>query len=444
MLPNFNNASSYNANNINRSSYTLNDLFLDVAKENRKDQYVVLRRDTTYAACWSALCEILDAAIDKQRNVILPGVGSIYYRVFNLGICIPFFEIDEKFVKTYGLKSNKKKMHQRGGNGGNGSSIKINRKIGSQYSGIDPIVFELAYKRMFTKIGSVMESGSRVDINFRVGNMICDNLKPEFNFLHRVESKNKVATLSSHSNKNVHTSNKKNNMELLPLAAFVPPGSALQRGEGDNTTRGGISTATSTLSHIPNASRRIKLEHVPQPPPEGTKRRIGDTGKKMPAGGRLLKNPSDATLVAIKFGKPKVASKNDKIVKNAKYPALLDAFTRTQLAVIEDIIYLRKVADRIGGHYTPEARSIAFDLDRGILVHRSTDPKAPSASDGFTDILLSPRATGERNNVPHTNYSEKESLIRKEELVSFNNNRSNKAWWTQPMPQLMLNKHNGA
>ena len=78
MLPNFNNTSSYNANNINRSSYTLNDLFLDVAKENRKDQYVVLRRDTTYAACWSALCEILDAAVDKQRNVVLPGVGSIY------------------------------------------------------------------------------------------------------------------------------------------------------------------------------------------------------------------------------------------------------------------------------------------------------------------------------------------------------------------------------
>ena len=97
--------------------------------ENRKDQYVVLRRDTTYAACWSALCEILDAAVDKQRNVILPGVGSIYYRVFNLGICIPFFEIDEKFVKTYGLKSNKKKMHQRGGSGGKGSSIKINITI---------------------------------------------------------------------------------------------------------------------------------------------------------------------------------------------------------------------------------------------------------------------------------------------------------------------------
>ena len=96
----------------------------------------------------------------------------------------------------------------------------------------------------------------------------------------------------------------------------------------------------------------IKLEHVPKPPPKGTKRRIGDTGQKMPAGGRLLKNPSDATLVGMKFERPKQIQGKDGIEPNDKYPPLMDAFTRTQLAVIEDIIYLRKVADRIGALHT--------------------------------------------------------------------------------------------
>ena len=425
MLPTFNNITTNKQYNNNNNTYTLNDLFSDLAKDHRKDQYVLLRRDNTYAACWGAICEILDAAVDKQRNVVIPGFGSVYYRVFNLGICIPFFEIDDNFVRLYELNANKKKMHQRGGSGGKGSTIKINRKIGSQYSGIDPKVFEMAYKRMFTKIGLVMKSGLRVDINFRVGNMICEDLKPVFNFQHRVESKNKTSMLKT-NNRNVN-----NMMELIPL-----DGSTYQ-DDRDITTHSRITTATSTLSHIPNTSRRIKLEHVPQPPPKGTKRRIGDTGKKMPAGGRLLKNPSDATLVALKFEKPKPILSNDEIQPNPKYPALLDAFTRTELAVIEDIIYLRKVADRIGGHYTPEARSIAFDLARGTLVHRSTDPKAPTASDGYTDILLSPRALsnnnvnngrggdGSNNNGMRNNQGGKESMLRREELVGLGNDSNN-------------------
>ena len=69
-------------------------------------------------------------------------------------------------------------------------------------------------------------------------------------------------------------------------------------------SRDGLSTATSTLSHIPNTSQTHKIRARAKPPPKGTKRRIGDTGQKMPAGGRLLKNPSDATLVGMKFERP--------------------------------------------------------------------------------------------------------------------------------------------
>ena len=159
-----------------------------------------------------------------------------------------------------------------------------------------------------------MQNGRNVDIDFRVGNMICKNKKTEFNFLHRIESK------GQNSNKygdNTATS-KLGDISLVAI-------------NQDNIikSRDGLSTATSTLSHIPNTSRRIKLEHVPKPPPKGTKRRIGDTGQKMPAGGRLLKNPSDATLVGMKFERPKQIQGKDGIEPNDKYPPLMDAFTHT-------------------------------------------------------------------------------------------------------------------
>ena len=142
MLPTFNNITTNKQYNNNNNTYTLNDLFSDLAKDHRKDQYVILRRDNTYAACWGAICEILDAAVDKQRNVVIPGFGSVYYRVFNLGICIPFFEIDDNFVRLYELNANKKKMHQRGGSGGKGSTIKINRKILADISVNDKKAFQ--------------------------------------------------------------------------------------------------------------------------------------------------------------------------------------------------------------------------------------------------------------------------------------------------------------
>ena len=110
----------------------------------------------------------------------------------------------------------------------------------------------------------------------------------------------------------------------------------------------------------------------------------------------------------------------------------MDAFTRTQLAVIEDIIYLRKVADRIGGHYTPEARSVAFDVDRGILVHRSTDPRAPASSDGFVDIMLSPRVPSNMDEAVNL-FPSKEPMIRTGEHVLQNND-------SDPTPFLGMSK----
>ena len=91
------------------STYSLGDLFIDLAATHRKDRYAALRRDTTYAECWKAICNILDSAIDKQSPVILPGLGSVHYRVFNLGICIPYFQIDERFAEKSGLSVDRKK-----------------------------------------------------------------------------------------------------------------------------------------------------------------------------------------------------------------------------------------------------------------------------------------------------------------------------------------------
>ena len=50
------------------------------------------------------------------------------------------------------------------------------------YSGLDPTIFEIAYKRVFGKIGTAMQNGRNVDIDFRVGNMILKTKKTEFNF----------------------------------------------------------------------------------------------------------------------------------------------------------------------------------------------------------------------------------------------------------------------
>ena len=84
------------------------------------------------------------------------------------------------------------------------------------------------------------------------------------------------------------------------------------------------------------------------------------------------------------------------------------------------------------GHYTPEARSVAFDVDRGILVHRSTDPRAPASSDGFVDIMLSPRVPNNMDEAVNL-FPSKEPMVRTAEHVLQNND-------SDPTPFLGMSK----
>lgn len=353
------------------STYSLGDLFIDLAARNRKDRYAALRRDTTYAECWKAICNILDSAIDKQSPVILPGLGSVHYRVFNLGICIPYFQIDERFAEKSGLSVDRKK-HLWANGAKSSPTIKINKVLGGEHAGVDSEVFGHAYKRMVDRVGEVLRGGSSVTLDFGVGTFVCENGTSNFEFLHRLEARKKPMPASTIS---------------LPLKYS--------------------NTSTSMLSHIPETSRRIKFEHAPKPPSTSS-RRLGIA----PGGGRQLTNPSESKAVSLKMsnllspvfvedGGEKTQTRDscfvidvspNKTFGEGSYPPLLDGFARTRCAVVEDILYSRNVVDRIGGHYTTSARSVGFDSNRGLIVVRKTDSRAPEATDGFTNMLLSPRA----------------------------------------------------
>ena len=174
--------------NTPESMYSVGDLFVDLSAKYSRDRFAALRSDSTYAQCWKAICNILDAAVDKQRPVKLPGFGEVTYRIFNLGICIPHFHMNEKFLKRNGLAAEKQKIYQRDGKK-LGPTIKINKQLGGQYAGFEPDIFGQAYERMLAKIEEVMSSGTTISLDFGVGTFYCENYKATFEFVHRLENK---------------------------------------------------------------------------------------------------------------------------------------------------------------------------------------------------------------------------------------------------------------
>ena len=369
--------------NTPESMYSVGDLFVDLSAKYSRDRFAALRSDSTYAQCWKAICNILDAAVDKQRPVKLPGFGEVTYRIFNLGICIPHFHMNEKFLKRNGLAAEKQKIYQRDGKK-LGPTIKINKQLGGQYAGFEPDIFGQAYERMLAKIEEVMSSGTTISLDFGVGTFYCENYKATFEFVHRLE-------------------NKPGNDEALSMFPLENYGRGSATGGNKRLT---TAASSSLLSNLPETSRRIKLGRVPKPPPQGSRRKSGRSNTDHPGTGRMLTDPSKASMVAMRFNTSRrpdgqrhgFKSQEHRMVPKrerkfrGKYPPLLDEYARTRCAVVEDIVYLRKIVDRIGSHYTQAARSVGFDADRGIIVVRKSDSKAPTASDGFTDMMLSPRA----------------------------------------------------
>ena len=280
-------------------------------------------------------------------------------------------------------RKEKQKIYQRDGKK-LGPTIKINKQLGGQYAGFEPDIFGQAYERMLAKIEEVMSSGTTISLDFGVGTFYCENYKATFEFVHRLE-------------------NKPGNDEALSMFPLENYGRGSATGGNKRLT---TAASSSLLSNLPETSRRIKLGRVPKPPPQGSRRKSGRSNTDHPGTGRMLTDPSKASMVAMRFNTSRrpdgqrhgFKSQEHRMVPKrerkfrGKYPPLLDEYARTRCAVVEDIVYLRKIVDRIGSHYTQAARSVGFDADRGIIVVRKSDSKAPTASDGFTDMMLSPWA----------------------------------------------------
>ena len=62
-----------------------------------------LGKRSTYVAAFQSLTIELDEAASTLVPITVPGFGIFGYRLYNLGISIPFFDVNPKFANTFHL-----------------------------------------------------------------------------------------------------------------------------------------------------------------------------------------------------------------------------------------------------------------------------------------------------------------------------------------------------
>ena len=95
------------------SYYTEDELFIDCTSRYISDaggRFVLtnhLLDNKTYSGVWGALVSWMELSMSEGYSVVIPRFFSIYFRVYNMGISIPNFELHTKFAQTYNLTQNK-------------------------------------------------------------------------------------------------------------------------------------------------------------------------------------------------------------------------------------------------------------------------------------------------------------------------------------------------
>ena len=128
--------------NVTASCYTLNNLFDDCAQRGRKllqdqqtnkphaltqtlnaisfEQGARIGKKEIYQDCFHILTQELEEAAATLIPIAIPNFGTFGYRMYNLGISIPYFDLNPKYADLNRLSSSSTSL-------GNGKQNQIQR-----------------------------------------------------------------------------------------------------------------------------------------------------------------------------------------------------------------------------------------------------------------------------------------------------------------------------
>ena len=202
---------------MSSQTYTMQNLFEDCAQKGRKvlqdhqsgKQHTVARgtlagtldtlsvsdsarlgKPETYRAVFLTMARELEEAAESLVPIAIPHFGTFGYRMFNLGITIPFFDLNPKFSDKYKLvRNNKKSLHQRGGGDNKNQPIlqRLNVQRCAKLTKMPHSLYKAVLQGMWARLGRVMGTGAVVDIDFLVGTLSSEDQCPTFEFTQRLD-----------------------------------------------------------------------------------------------------------------------------------------------------------------------------------------------------------------------------------------------------------------
>ncbi len=232
-----------------------------------------LARVETFADAFALVRRELEEAASTLVPLAVPGLGVFGFRLFNLGISIPFFDLQPKFADQHGLTREQRSLHQRGGSAGekNLALQRLNLAQCAKAARLPLTVFKEVLRRLWSRLGRVMASGAVVDVDFGVGTLRCEDRCPSFDFAQRLDpgpgKHGGRRVLIGRDPAAVGGTSGSSSQRMLPVttATGTPRPSSRGRGRGGGGGGGGgggsptASGAPTSLARIPNAARTVKI-----------------------------------------------------------------------------------------------------------------------------------------------------------------------------------------
>jgi hypothetical protein len=380
----------------------------------------------TYRDAFAALASELEDAAEALIPINIPQFGTFGYRMFNLGITIPFFDLNPKYADKYKLvRESKKSLHQRGGGDNKNQPVlqRLNTQRCAKMTNISQSLYKELLSCIWNRLGKIMNTGSVVDIDFKVGTLTSEDRCPTFQFTQRLDPlpKNKFSGLRT--TLNGRSSSNSNNQKQLPKMRVtvkdngghrIPSSPSLARiPNASRTVRVGVTREPISTTSVNLSFRRgaegsgYYKKKQPTRPSENKKKRkpffgeqrtivevvdVEDQRTASSSSSSETKEPYSPTS-RLTYGpthspgklrngttisKEYTSLMSSSSTTNPISPALLDLYCRTRCATYEDVVLIRSAVDRIGSHYSPSATALAINMHTGLISYRR-DTKLKSA-----------------------------------------------------------------
>ena len=375
----------------------------------------------TYRAAWDALVEwtAQKLAGDTEYSVVLPRLGVIYYRVFNLGIRIPQFELAPKFEMQYGLKrSSPPSPHLASATTMRPDFSRLARLAGS---GMDTKVVATALATLMECLGEVMASGRDVVIDMSpVGQLACSERLVTFHFSQHLDSL-RGSTTSGTSGQHSPTKGKKAEPRGAARAyARINANRDVAADRGGLSMRGtldlssiqatGNGHSSGVVRSGPGSSRHrhrgvdilvspivtpgaLPAVTAPRSPPQAHQQQLpsvaGATPRFPPSLGESLVLARTARSLSPGPASPDAAGSLSARLATGAPPPLIDAYARTRAAPFSGSAGHRPLVDRIGALYTPSASQLTMIGRKGVVtLRRKQAGRGRAAANGPPTLAL--------------------------------------------------------